>query len=120
MTQLEAAREGIITPEMIRVAVRENTTPELIREHVATGRIIIPANKRHLAGSGGQEAQGTEARRHAGTEGRRDGGKKGRGQGDDSFARHSEFDIRYSAQAAGHPGFTPDGALWVNQTVAQR
>ncbi|MFQ5806943.1 MAG: phosphomethylpyrimidine synthase ThiC, partial [Phycisphaerae bacterium] len=36
MTQLQAARKGIITPEMVRVAVRENTTPEFICEHVAT------------------------------------------------------------------------------------
>ena len=53
MTQLEAARKGIITPEMVRVAQRENVTPEFIREEVARGRLIIPANVRHLAGSGG-------------------------------------------------------------------
>jgi len=54
MTQLEAARQGVITAEMIRVAIRENVTPEFIRDQVAAGRIIIPANQRHLAGSGGQ------------------------------------------------------------------
>ena len=31
MTQLEAARQGKITAEMRRVAVRENVTPEMIR-----------------------------------------------------------------------------------------
>ena len=55
MTQLEAASRGIITDEMRRVAVRENATPELIRSEVARGRLVIPANKRHLAGSGGHE-----------------------------------------------------------------
>jgi phosphomethylpyrimidine synthase len=139
MTQLEAARKGILTPEMIRVAVRENITAELIREQVATGRTIIPANKRHLAGAGGQATaterrsdeatkggtkarrhEGTEARRHEGTEGRGDAGTERNPASAGSSIRHSPFVIRHSAQAAGHPGFTPDGALWVNQTVAQR
>ncbi|MBU0637662.1 MAG: phosphomethylpyrimidine synthase ThiC, partial [Planctomycetes bacterium] len=55
MTQLEAARQGTITPEMHRVAQRENVTPESVRDHVAAGRVVIPANRRHLAGSGGQD-----------------------------------------------------------------
>src|ERR1043166_6696968 len=46
MTQLESARKGIITPEMARVALRENATPEFIRDEVARGRLVIPANKR--------------------------------------------------------------------------
>jgi len=54
MTQLEAARTGLITAEMRRVAQRECVTPEFIRDEVARGRLVIPANKRHLAGSGGQ------------------------------------------------------------------
>jgi phosphomethylpyrimidine synthase len=58
MTQLESARTGVVTAEMIRVAVRENVTPEFIRDQVAAGRVIIPANKRHLAGSGGQARSG--------------------------------------------------------------
>ena len=55
MTQLESARRGIITPEMRRVAQREGVTPEFIVGEVARGRLVIPANKRHLAGSGGEE-----------------------------------------------------------------
>src|SRR5580765_3287690 len=48
-TQLEAARDGMVTPEMKRVALREpHLTPEQIRVEVATGRMIIPANKMHL------------------------------------------------------------------------
>lgn len=58
MTQLEAAREGVVTPEMWRVATRENVSSEFVREQVAGGRIVIPANKRHLAGSGGTEPRG--------------------------------------------------------------
>jgi phosphomethylpyrimidine synthase len=53
MTQLEAARRGIVTAEMRRVAAREGTTPEFIRDEVDRGRLVIPANVRHLAGSGG-------------------------------------------------------------------
>ncbi|MDA1053140.1 MAG: phosphomethylpyrimidine synthase ThiC [Planctomycetota bacterium] len=49
-TQLLAARSGEITPEMEFVAKRENLSPELIRDEVAAGRMVIPANKVHLAG----------------------------------------------------------------------
>jgi phosphomethylpyrimidine synthase len=49
-TQLEAARAGQITPEMEYVAKREDLSSELIREEVAAGRMVIPANKVHLAG----------------------------------------------------------------------
>jgi phosphomethylpyrimidine synthase len=49
MTQLESARKGIITDEMHYVAKREDLDPELIREEVARGRMVIPANIVHLA-----------------------------------------------------------------------
>src|SRR3954464_4928146 len=49
-TQIESARAGAITPEMEFVANREGLTPELIRDEVAIGRMVIPANKVHLAG----------------------------------------------------------------------
>ncbi len=49
ITQLEFARLGIITPEMHRVAAREqHLTAEQIRDEVAAGRMVIPANKQHL------------------------------------------------------------------------
>ncbi len=48
MTQLESARQGIITPEMKRVAEKENVTAEFIRDEIASGRLIIPANINHL------------------------------------------------------------------------
>lgn len=50
MTQLEAARQGQITPEMEFVAKREQLEPELVRSEVAAGRMVIPANKVHLQG----------------------------------------------------------------------
>ena len=49
VTQLEYARLGEITPEMRRVAEREpHLTPEMVRDEVAAGRMVIPANKVHL------------------------------------------------------------------------
>ncbi len=50
-TQLEAGRAGVITPEMEIVAKTENLTPEVVREEVAIGRMVIPANRIHLAAS---------------------------------------------------------------------
>ncbi len=48
MTQLEAARKGIVTDEMRFVARREDLDAELVRAEVARGRMVIPANKVHL------------------------------------------------------------------------
>jgi phosphomethylpyrimidine synthase len=50
ITQLELARAGSITPEMEFVATREHLERELIRSEVAAGRMVIPANRVHLAG----------------------------------------------------------------------
>ncbi|MFQ5718514.1 MAG: phosphomethylpyrimidine synthase ThiC [Acidobacteriota bacterium] len=48
-SQLEFARLGVISPQMRRVAEREpHLTPEQIRDEVAAGRLIIPANRVHL------------------------------------------------------------------------
>src|SRR5262249_8310615 len=60
MTQLESARRRIITPEMRRVAQREGVAAEFVVAEVARGRLVIPANKRHLAGSGGQPPRTAE------------------------------------------------------------
>ena len=46
-TQMEAARKGIITPEMEQVAAKEKWSTEALREFIAKGEIIIPANKNH-------------------------------------------------------------------------
>jgi phosphomethylpyrimidine synthase len=49
VTQLEHARLGNVTPEMRRVAEREpHLSAEQIRDEVAAGRMVIPANRIHL------------------------------------------------------------------------
>jgi len=47
VTQLHYARKGVITPEMEFIAIRENLKPEFVRDEVAKGRAIIPANINH-------------------------------------------------------------------------
>lgn len=58
ITQMYYAKQGIITPEMEYVSIRENQmndelgikshiTPEFVRQEVAAGRAIIPANINH-------------------------------------------------------------------------
>ncbi len=47
ITQLHYARKGIITPEMEFIAIREGFSPEFVRNEVAQGRAIIPANINH-------------------------------------------------------------------------
>lgn len=47
VTQLHYARKGIITPEMEYIAIRENVSPEFVRNEVAIGRAIIPSNINH-------------------------------------------------------------------------
>ncbi len=50
VTQLEHARLGHVTPQMQRVAEREgHMTPRQVRDEVAAGRLIIPANTVHLS-----------------------------------------------------------------------
>jgi len=56
-TQMHYARQGIVTPEMEFIAIRENLgreasgrrpiTPEFVRDEVARGRAVIPANINH-------------------------------------------------------------------------
>ena len=46
-TQMDAAKQGILTPEMETVAKEEHLEPELIRQRVAKGTICIPANIHH-------------------------------------------------------------------------
>lgn len=49
LTQLEHARLGIVTPQMQRVAQREpHLSPVQVRDEVAAGRMVIPANVHHL------------------------------------------------------------------------
>ena len=46
-TQMEAAKKGVITPEMMQVAKDESIAPEELRDLLAQGRVIIPANIHH-------------------------------------------------------------------------
>ncbi|MBA3710619.1 MAG: phosphomethylpyrimidine synthase ThiC, partial [Planctomycetes bacterium] len=48
VTQMHYARRGVITEEMRRVAEREKVAAELIRDEVARGRMVIPANINHV------------------------------------------------------------------------
>jgi phosphomethylpyrimidine synthase len=100
-TQYEYAQAGIITPQMIRVAQREAQTPEFIRAEVARGRLVIPANIRHLAGSAGQSITFNPLEINP--------------------AQKIENQQSKIENPIGHPGARGDAAsLWVNQTVAQR
>jgi hydroxymethylpyrimidine synthase len=49
ITQMHYARQGVITDAMRACAEREGVDPELVREEVARGRAIIPANIHHRA-----------------------------------------------------------------------
>jgi phosphomethylpyrimidine synthase len=46
-SQLHYARRGIVTPEMRFVALRESVAPEFVRDEIAAGRAILPANINH-------------------------------------------------------------------------
>ena len=48
VSQMHYARQGVITEEMHYVAQRENLSPELIKDEIARGRMIIPANINHI------------------------------------------------------------------------
>jgi phosphomethylpyrimidine synthase len=47
VTQMHLARKGITTEEMLCVAERERIAPQTVREEVAAGRLIVPANINH-------------------------------------------------------------------------
>lgn len=46
-TQMDAAKQGILTKEMKIVAAKENIDVEILRERIAKGTVVIPANKNH-------------------------------------------------------------------------
>ena len=47
VTQLHYARRGDITPEMEFIALRESVEAEFVRDEIASGRAILPANINH-------------------------------------------------------------------------
>ena len=48
MTQLELARQGILSSQMKYIAQQEGVSEEFIQQYVAEGKIIIPANVNHV------------------------------------------------------------------------
>ena len=46
-TQMDAARRGILTPELETVARKERMRPEELMSLVAEGKVAIPANRLH-------------------------------------------------------------------------
>jgi len=46
-SQMHYARQGVVTEEMTYIAKREKLAPELVRDEIARGRLIIPANINH-------------------------------------------------------------------------
>ncbi|MEC7241124.1 MAG: phosphomethylpyrimidine synthase ThiC [Myxococcota bacterium] len=46
-SQMHYARKGVITPEMEFIAIRENVAADFVRDEVARGRAVIPANINH-------------------------------------------------------------------------
>src|SRR5438270_597831 len=47
VSQMHFARQGVVTEEMAHVAKRERLPEQLIKDEVARGRMIIPANVNH-------------------------------------------------------------------------
>jgi phosphomethylpyrimidine synthase len=47
VTQMHLARRGVVTEEIAHVAKRERLAPELVRDEVARGRLVVPANVSH-------------------------------------------------------------------------
>ncbi len=47
VTQLHYAKQGVVTPEMEFVALREGCTPEHVRSELAAGRVVLPLNVNH-------------------------------------------------------------------------
>ena len=101
-TQYQYACAGRITPQMVRMAQREGQTAEFIRAEVARGRLVIPANIRHLAGAGGKVIGFNPLEL-------------------DPAEQIENRKSKIESRSAGHPGARGDAAnLWVNQTVTQR
>jgi len=48
MTQIELAKKGIISPQMKHVACQEKLAEDVLLQHIADGKVVIPANINHL------------------------------------------------------------------------
>lgn len=65
MTQLEAARKGVITEEMKRSAEKEGVSPEYMREEIGRGRVVITRNKLHRSIEGMAVGRGLKTKVNA-------------------------------------------------------
>ena len=57
-TQMMAARRGTVTPQMKNILKTERISEDMLLERVASGKITIPANKRHVSLAGGGVGEG--------------------------------------------------------------
>ncbi|TAK34209.1 MAG: phosphomethylpyrimidine synthase ThiC [Chloroflexota bacterium] len=48
-TQMQAARQGVVTPQMVAVATAERMPQETLRQRIAAGKVVIPANHLHTS-----------------------------------------------------------------------
>ena len=48
MTQLELAKQGVISPQIKQVAKQEGMNEETIQQYTAEGKIVIPSNVNHI------------------------------------------------------------------------
>lgn len=61
-TQMDAARKGIVTPQMETVARKERMRIEDLMERMAKGTVIIPANRNHTSLEGAAVGEGTRTK----------------------------------------------------------
>src|SRR6056297_2382016 len=61
-TQMDAARQGIITPQMENVLQNEDLEKEELLENMAAGKLVIPANKKHKNAAGIAVGQGASTK----------------------------------------------------------
>jgi phosphomethylpyrimidine synthase len=57
-TQMDAARKGIVTPQMKHMLTTERISEDLLLERIAAGKITVPANKNHRSLAGGGVGEG--------------------------------------------------------------
>jgi phosphomethylpyrimidine synthase len=49
MTQLELAKQGVISPQIKQVAQQEDVSQDVVQQHTAEGKIVIPYNVNHAS-----------------------------------------------------------------------
>lgn len=96
MTQLEYARKGRLTPAMRKVAADEGVDPDSLLALVASGKVVIPFNSRHMSSRRGPRREARKARDLGRSRSSRPGGEErsSRGQGDPSRPAGIGFSLR--------------------------